>query len=163
MDDYVKLAYDAIKYYLENKTYLRDFDKKFENKLNGIRVEVKINGRLKGISGSIFPTRKNLGLDIIYEAVNAGFFDLKFNPITKENLKDLEIKVFEYFDVEKLRFIEDFNDYDGIMLSFMEENYYLYRKDFKSDIEMLEKALKISNVDSWDNFSIDKFRLKIHK
>lgn len=163
MDDYVKLAYDAIKYYLENKTYLRDFDKKFENKLNGIRVEVKINGRLKGISGSIFPTRKNLGLDIIYEAVNAGFFDLKFNPITKENLKDLEIKVFEYFDVEKLRFIEDFKDYDGIMLSFMEENYYVYRKDFNSDIEMLEKALKISNVDSWDNFSIDKFRLKIHK
>lgn len=163
MDDYVKLAYDAIKYYLENKTYLRNFDEKFKKNSNGIRIEVKINGRLKGISGSIFPTRKNLGLDIIYEAVNAGFFDLKFNPITKENLKDLEIKVFEYFDVEKLRFIEDFNDYDGIMLSFMEENYYLYRKDFKSDIEMLEKALKISNVDSWDNFSIDKFRLKIHK
>lgn len=163
MYDYVKLAYDAIEYYIENKTYLRDFDEKFKKNSNGIRIEVKINGRLKGISGSIFPTRKNLGLDIIYEAVNAGFFDLKFNPITKENLKDLEIKVFEYFDVEKLRFIEDFNDYDGIMLSFMEENYYLYRKDFKSDIEMLEKALKISNVDSWDNFSIDKFRLKIHK
>ena len=163
MDDYVKLAYDAIKYYLENKTYLRNFDEKFKKNSNGIRVEVKINGRLKGISGSIFPTRKNLGLDIIYEAVNAGFFDLKFNPITKENLKDLEIKVFEYFDVEKLRFIEDFNDYDGIMLSFMEENYYVYRKDFDSDIEMLEKALEISNVDSWDNFSIDKFRMKIHK
>lgn len=163
MDDYVKLAYDAIEYYLENKTYLRDFDEKFKKNSNGIRIEVKINGRLKGISGSIFPTRKNLGLDIVHETVNAGFFDLKFNPITKENLKDLEIKVFEYFDVEKLRFIEDFNDYDGIMLSFMEENYYLYRKDFKSDIEMLEKALKISNVDSWDNFSIDKFRLKIHK
>lgn len=163
MDDYVKLAYDAIKYYLENKTYLRNFDEKFKKNSNGIRIEVKINGRLKGISGSIFPTRKNLGLDIIYEAVNAGFFDLKFNPIRKENLKDLEIKVFEYFDVEKLRFIEDFNDYDGIMLSFMEENYYVYRKDFDSDIEMLEKALEISNVDSWDNFSIDKFRLKIHK
>lgn len=163
MDDYVKLAYDAIEYYLENKTYLRNFDEKFKKNSNGIRIEVKINGRLKGISGSIFPTRKNLGLDIIYEAVNAGFFDLKFNPITKENLKDLEIKVFEYFDVEKLRFIEDFNDYDGIMLSFMEENYYLYRKDFNSDIKMLEKALEISNVDSWDNFSIDKFRLKIHK
>lgn len=163
MDDYVKLAYDAIEYYLENKTYLRDFDKKFKKNLNGIRVEVKISGRLKGISGSIFPTRKNLGLDIIHEAVNAGFFDLKFNPITKENLKDLEIKVFEYFDVEKLRFIEDFEDYDGIMLSFMEENYYLYRKNFDSDIKMLEKALEISNVDSWDNFSIDKFRLKIHK
>lgn len=163
MDSYVKLAYDSIKYYLENKTYLRDFDEKFKENSNGIRVEVKIKGRLKGVSGSIFPTRKNLGLDIVHEAVNAGFFDLKFNPITKENLKDLEIKVFEYFDVEKLRFIEDFKDYDGIMLSFMEENYYVYRKDFDSDIKMLEKALEISNVDSWDNFSIDKFRMKIHK
>ena len=163
MDDYVKLAYDAIKYYLENKTYLRDFDEKFKKNSNGIRIEIKINGRLKGISGSIFPTRKNLGLDIVHEAVNAGFFDLKFNPITKENLKDLEIIVFEYFDVEKLRFIEDFKNYDGIMLSFMEENYYVYRKDFDSDIKMLEKALEISNVDSWDNFSIDKFRMKIHK
>lgn len=163
MDPYVKLAYDAIEYYLENKTYLRDFDEKFKKNSNGIRIEVKINGRLKGISGSIFPTRKNLGLDIVHEAVNAGFFDLKFNPIRKENLKDLEIKVFEYFDVEKLRFIEDFKDYDGILLSFMEENYYVYRKDFDSDIKMLEKALEISNVDSWDNFSIDKFRLKIHK
>lgn len=163
MDAYVKLAYDAIEYYLEKKTYLREFDEKFKEKSNGIRVEVKINERLKGISGSIYPTRENLALDIIFEAVNAGFFDFKFNPISKENLKDLEIKVFEYYDVKKLRFIEDFGDYDGIMLSFMEENYYVYKKDFYSDIKMLEKAIEISNVDSWDNFSIDKFKMKIHE
>lgn len=163
MDAYVKLAYDAIEYYLEKKTYLREFDEKFKEKSNGIRVEVKINERLKGISGSIYPTRENLALDIIFEAVNAGFFDFKFNPISKENLKDLEIKVFEYYDVKKLRFIEDFGDYDGIMLSFMEENYYVYKKDFDSNIKMLEKAIEISNVDSWDNFSIDKFKMKIHE
>lgn len=163
MDAYVKLAYDAIEYYLEKKTYLREFDEKFKEKSNGIRVEVKINERLKGISGSIYPTRENLALDIIFEAVNAGFFDFKFNPISKENLKDLEIKVFEYYDVKKLRFIEDFGDYDGIMLSFMEENYYVYKKNFDSDIKMLEKAIEISNVDSWDNFSIDKFKMKIHE
>lgn len=163
MDDYVKLAKESIEYYLENKTYLRDFDKKFKEKSNGIRVEVKIDGRLKGISGSIYPTKENIGLDIIYEAVNAGFFDLKFNPISYENLDKVEIKVYEYFDVEKLRFIEEFNDFDGIVLSFMDENFYFFRSDFTSDIKMLEKALEISNVDSWDNFSIDKFRLKIHK
>lgn len=163
MDAYVKLAYDAIEYYLEKKTYLREFDEKFKEKSNGIRVEVKINERLKGISGSIYPTRENLALDIIFEAVNAGFFYFKFNPISKKNLKDLKIKVFEYYDVKKLRFIEDFGDYDGIMLSFMEENYYVYKKDFDSDIKMLEKAIEISNVDSWDNFSIDKFKMKIHE
>lgn len=87
---------------------------------------------------------------------------MKFNPISHENLDKLEIKVYEYYDVEKLRFIEEFNDFDGIVLSFMDENYYFLRSDFASDMEMLKKALEISNVDSWDNFSIDKFRLKIH-
>lgn len=163
MDDYVKLAKESIEYYLENKTYLREFDQKFKEKSNGIRVEVNIDGRLKGISGSIYPTKENVGLDIIYEAVNAGFFDFKFNPISDKNLDKVEIKVYEYYDVEKLRFIEEFNDFDGIVLSFMDENFYFLRSDFTSDIKMLEKALEISNVDSWDNFSIDKFRLKIHK
>lgn len=163
MDDYVKLAKESIKYYLENRTYLKDIDKKFKEKSNGIRVEVKIDGRLKGISGSIYPSKENIGLDIIFEAVNAGFFDLKYNPIRKENLDKLEIKVYEFYDVEKLRFIEEFNDFDGIVLSFMDENYYFLRSNFNSDMEMLKKAIEISNVDSWDNFSIDKFRLKIHK
>ena len=163
MDDYVKLAKESIKYYLENRTYLKDIDKKFKEKSNGIRVEVKIDGRLKGISGSIYPSKENIGLDIIFESVNAGFFDLKFNPISRKNLDKLEIKVYEFYDVEKMRFIEEFNDFDGIVLSFMDENYYFLRSNFDSDMEMLKKALEISNVDSWDNFSIDKFRLKIHK
>ncbi|WP_311377632.1 AMMECR1 domain-containing protein [Anaerococcus vaginalis] len=163
MDDYVKLAKESIKYYLENRTYLKDIDKKFKEKSNGIRVEVKIDGRLKGISGSIYPSKENIGLDIIFESVNAGFFDLKFNPISRKNLDKLEIKVYEFYDVEKLRFIEEFNDFDGIVLSFMDENYYFLRSNFNSDMEMLKKAIEISNVDSWDNFSIDKFRLKIHK
>ena len=37
------------------------------------------------------------------------------------------------------------------------------KKNFDSDIKMLEKAIEISNVDSWDNFSIDKFKMKIHE
>lgn len=163
MDDYVKLAKESIKYYLENRSYLKDFDQKFKEKSNGIRVEINIDGRLKGISGSIYPSKENIGLDIIFESVNAGFFDLKFNPISRENLDKLEIKVYEFYDVEKLRFIEEFNDFDGIVLSFMDENYYFLRSNFNSDMEMLKKAIEISNVDSWDNFSIDKFRLKIHK
>ena len=134
----------------------------------------KIENTLRSIAKRYKSVKYSLGLAILFLMMGVSAFseeavaqqEVMTNEQiaeSKENLKDLEIKVFEYFDVEKLRFIEDFNDYDGIMLSFMEENYYLYRKDFDSDIKMLEKALEISNVDSWDNFSIDKFRLKIHK
>lgn len=163
MDEYVRLSFDAIKYYLENKSYLRDFDEYFKSKSNGIIVKVLNEGRLKGISGSIYPSKDNMGLDIVYESINAGFFDLTFNPITLENISDLKIEVYEFYDVEKLPFIEDFNDYDGIMINFMDENHYVFRKDFNSDLDMLKEALKKANVDSWDNFSIDKFKVNIHK
>lgn len=163
MDDYVKLSIDAIKYYLEKKTYLREFDDYFKKKSNGIVVKILNDGRLKGISGSIFPSKENMGLDIVYESINAGFFDLSFNPIKKENIEKLDITVYEFYDVEKLPYIEDFNDYDGIMINFMDENHYVFRKDFNSDLDMLKEAIKKANVDSWDNFSIDKFRVNIHK
>lgn len=163
MDEYIKLAYEAIKYYLENKTYLKDFDDEFKDKSNGIGVVIKNNGRLKGKSGSLYPTKANIGLDIVYETINAGFFDLSFNPITLENIGDLDIIIYEFYDVEKLTFIEDFKNYDGIRINFMDENHYVFRKDFNSDMDMLKEALKLSNVDSWDNFSIDKFKVIIHK
>ncbi|NVF11576.1 AMMECR1 domain-containing protein [Anaerococcus sp. AGMB00486] len=163
MDDYVKLSLNAIKNYLENKTYLREFNDYFKNMSNGIVVKIENGGRLKGISGSIFPSKENMGLDIVYESINAGFFDLSFNPITKNNIKNLDITIYEFYDVERLPFIEDFDDYDGVMINFMDKNHYVFRKDFDSDLDMLKEAIKKANVDSWDNFSIDKFKVNIHK
>lgn len=163
MDPYVKLSKDAIKYYLKTKSYLTDFDDYFKNKNNGVRVEVKNEGRLKGISGSLFPTKENLGLDIVFESINAGFFDLSFNPITQDNLDKLDITVYEFTEVEKFTFVENFDNFHGIMINFLDQDHYVLRKDFSSDMDMLKKALELANVDSWDNFSIDKFKLKIHK
>lgn len=163
MDKYIKLSLDALRYYLENGTYLREFDSEFKKKSNGIRVRIENKGRLKGEAGSIYPSKSNVGLDIVYESINAGFFDLTYNPITFDNIEDLDITIYEFCEVEKFRFIEEFDNFDGLMINFMDENYYVYRNDFDSDMAMLKKALRLANVDSWDNFSIDKFRVKVHR
>ncbi|MDD7305537.1 MAG: AMMECR1 domain-containing protein [Peptoniphilaceae bacterium] len=163
MDRYIKLAYESIEYYLKNRKPLSVYDDYFRDKNRGIIVRIENKGRLKGQSGSIYPTRKDMGLDIINEAINAGFFSYTFMPITEENLLDHEICVYEFTDVKKIKYIEDFKAYDGICITFNEEVFIFYRKDFKSDMEMFESAIKEANLDSWDVFLIEKFKVKVHK
>lgn len=163
MDFFVKLAYESIKYYLKNHRILDNYDDFFKDKNQGIIVKIDNNERLKGESGSIYPTRKNMGLDIIHEAINAGFFSYTYMPITEENLSDHKITVFEFTEVEQIKYIEDFKDFDGICITFNNESFITYRKDFDSDLEMFEEAIKKANLDSWDIFLIEKFKLVIHE
>lgn len=163
MDLFIKLAYDSIKYYLENKKALDSYDDYFKNKNNGIIVRIDNKDRLKGESGSIYPTRKDMGLDIIHEAINAGFFSYTYMPITKENLSLHKITVYEFTDVEKIKYIEDFGDYDGICISYNDNVFISYRKDFSSDVEMFESAIREANLDSWDIFLIEKFKVTVHQ
>lgn len=162
MDPYIRLAYDSIKYYLENKTSLDTYDSYFKEINNGIIVKIEDKDRLKGESGSIYPTRKDVGLDIINESINAGFYSYTYKPITLANLDEQKITIYEFSDVEQIKFIEDFGDFDGICITFNEEVFIFYRKDYESDLAMFEDAIKKANLDSWDVFLIEKFRLKIH-
>ena len=162
MDLFVNLAYDALAYYLENKKALETYDDYFKERNNGIIVRIENSGRLKGESGSIYPTRKDMGLDIIHEAINAGFFSYTYMPITKENLADHDIKIYEFTEVEQIKYIEDFGDFDGICISYNDELYIFYRKDFDTGLAMFEKAIKEANLDSWDVFLIEKFKVKVH-
>lgn len=163
MDKYIELARASIKYYLEKSSYLQDFDSSFCKNNNGVIVRITNGDREKGRAGSIYPTRKNIGLDIIYESVSAGFFDKVYLPITKENLKNHKIQIYEFEKVERIQYIEDFDSYDGIVINYMEQNFMVFRKDYKSDRQMFEAAIKEANLDSWDIFSIDKFKMILHE
>jgi len=55
-------------------------------------VTLTIAGNLRGCVGHTIPTQ-SLYLDIIDNAINAGFFDNRFNPLTKEEFKQLKIEV----------------------------------------------------------------------
>jgi hypothetical protein len=163
VDDFVKLARKSIEYYLDTGSYLEDYDEKFSSIHHGVVVRITNQDREKGKSGSIYPTRENTGLDIIHESINAGFFDMTYLPITKENLDDHTITVYEFTDIMTIKYIEDFGDFDGIAFNFMDENYIFFRKDYQSDLEMFTHAIREANLDSWDIFTIEKFKVNIHK
>ena len=69
-------------------------------------VTLKLNGELRGCIGSIYPT-KPLILDIIDNAKNAGFQDPRFEPLTIEELENLEVSVSILSVIEKIDFKDE--------------------------------------------------------
>ena len=95
-DSYVKLARQSVKYYVTNHKHLKvpeNTDKELIDRRAGAFVSIHKNGRLRGCIGTIWPVRENLAQEIIENAVSACSRDPRFNPVTVNELKDLEITV----------------------------------------------------------------------
>ena len=69
-------------------------------------VTIEIGGRLRGCIGSIFPTRP-LIIDLIDNAKNAGFQDPRFNPLTIEELENIDISVSILSSIERIYFKDE--------------------------------------------------------
>ncbi len=69
-------------------------------------VTIKIDGKLRGCVGSIYPT-KPLILDLIDNAKNAGFLDSRFIPLTIEELEHIEISVSLLSLIESISFKDE--------------------------------------------------------
>lgn len=103
-DVYMRLARTAIEAKINKKAKLKlkDFCKQetdtlFKSRIlkerRGAFVSLSIDGILRGCIGTIEPIKRNLGEEIIYNAVQAAQHDPRFTPVTKKELLLLEIKV----------------------------------------------------------------------
>ena len=59
----------------------------------GVFVSIYKNERLRGCVGTFVPTTENLALEIIQNAVSAGFADNRFDEVTIEELRELTYSV----------------------------------------------------------------------
>jgi AmmeMemoRadiSam system protein A len=88
-----KIAKFSILYYLKNKK-----EPKIKEKGEKLAtfVTLFVNNNLRGCIGSILPVR-DIYKDVSINAINAAFFDPRFNPLTESELKkvedDLEIEI----------------------------------------------------------------------
>jgi len=108
---YIKLARDSIKYYFSNQKYLPvpdDISNDLKKQKSGCFVSLHLKnqpkgknpafiktsaGKLRGCIGTISATQKNLGLEIIKNAVSAATRDPRFEPLKKDELKDIKISI----------------------------------------------------------------------
>lgn len=159
-DKFVDLAYESLRYYLETGKYLDKYDGEFKSNHNGVLVQITKGDRLER-SGSIYPTRANIALDIIYEVVNLGVFDNAF-ALKLSDLDDIYIQVLEINKVEQIENIEDFGVYSGLLLSYANNPGMVFREDYETDYQMFEDAKDLANVDDFDIFTLEKFKIIRH-
>lgn len=98
MDKYVGLAKKTIETYIKNGEIIKcpsDLGKELLEKKAGVFVSLhkKSSHDLRGCIGTFKPTKENIAQEIISNAISAAFRDPRFNPLTAEELNDLEINV----------------------------------------------------------------------
>ena len=95
-DAYVRLARASAEYFVKNGEVMPLTDDVAPELLNtkaGAFVSVHKFGALRGCIGTIASTQKNLALEIIENAVSAVSKDPRFQPVTEDELKYLDINV----------------------------------------------------------------------
>ena len=95
-DVYVKLARASAEYFVKNGEVMplpADVAPELLNVRAGAFVSIHKFGALRGCIGTIASTQKNLALEIIENAVSAVSKDPRFQPVTEDELKYLDINV----------------------------------------------------------------------
>src|SRR3989338_11221433 len=102
----LKMARDSIVCFIENKQFNPgNVQKKFMEK-SATFVTLYKNGRLRGCIGSLIAARP-LYQDVILNAVNAAFFDPRFNPVAKDELSSLCIEISILSKPRKLEYVNN--------------------------------------------------------
>ena len=106
MDICTNLAKETVEFYLTKKT-LPDTKKLPSELLNQragcfVSIHEKENNELRGCIGTIRPVYKNLGGEIIANAIEAAFHDPRFSPINKNELGNLKYSVDVLKEPEKI-------------------------------------------------------------
>ena len=95
-DPFVRLARETVESYVTERK-LPDVPDwataEMKQKRAGVFVSIHKEGKLRGCIGTFLPTKGNIALEIISNAVSASTIDPRFDPVRPEELKWLEINV----------------------------------------------------------------------
>lgn len=94
-DEYVQLAWRTVEEYITKRNVIKpDVScEKMKTDKAGVFVSIHKNGQLRGCIGTIAPTKKNIAEEIVSNAISAATRDPRFEPVTEDELCELEINV----------------------------------------------------------------------
>ena len=95
-DPFVRLARETVESYVTERKLPNVPDwatAEMKQERAGVFVSIHKEGKLRGCIGTFLPTKGNIALEIISNAVSASTRDPRFDPVRPEELKWLEINV----------------------------------------------------------------------
>ncbi|CAH2213011.1 AmmeMemoRadiSam system protein A [Tepidibacter aestuarii] len=165
---YVRLARESLTHYLIYGEYMDipsyATDEMKENK-RGVFVSLKKEGQLRGCIGTIFPTTENVAKEIIRNAIEAGEHDPRFNPVTEEELEELDFSV-DVLTEPKEALKEDLDPkrYGVIVRSGLKSGLLLPDLEGVDTVDQqLDIVLQKAGISSYENYTIEKFEVIRHR
>ena len=105
MNPYINLAKQSIENYIKNGKIIelpKDLPEEFYIRKAGVFVTIKKDNELRGCIGTFLPARKNIGEEIIYNAISAATQDYRFSLIAQNELSELDYEVSILSEPEKV-------------------------------------------------------------
>lgn len=169
MKELLKLARETLECQFNGKEIkINDSIKKKYGKKGACFVTLTLNGELRGCIGCL-EAHQELWKDVVDNAINAGFNDPRFNPISADELKKIKIEISVLTSPEKLGIGKDvydkIDDKMGIILrkgwnsaTFLPQVW----EQIPSKQEFLEHLSRKAGLgkDSWKDCEISFYRVE---
>ena len=167
-DAYQSLARQSLEYTTKVKKKLKlpkGLPSEMLEKQAGVFVSIYKNKRLRGCVGTFVPTTENIALEIIQNAVSAGFADKRFDEITVGELRELTyhvdvlsppepIKSPKELDVRKYGVIVRSGNKKGLLLPDLE--------GIDTVEEQIEIAKRKAGISKKEKIELERFYVKRH-
>ena len=167
-DPFVKLARRSIEEWTLKRKRISPPDELPEEMLSkraGAFVSIHKNGQLRGCIGTISATKKNLAEEIISNAVSACSRDPRFNPVSADELKYLEISVDVLGEIEDIDSPDelDVKRFGVIVSSDSRRGLLLPNLDGVETVDQqIEIARRKGGISEFEPFSLQRFEVVRH-
>lgn len=166
-DPYVWLARQSLSYYVKEGDYMslpEDLPEEMLNQKRGVFVSLKKDGDLRGCIGTTGPATESVAREIIRNAVEAGEYDPRFDPVTEDELEDLVFSVDIIMPAVKAEKSElNPRKYGVIVRNGRRTGLLLPDLEGVDTVdEQLEIALGKAGIAHGESYSIEKFEVIRH-
>ena len=167
-DPYVRLARETVESWVqERKTpeVPKWATEEMKQDRAGVFVSIHKDGKLRGCIGTFLPTRENIAQEIIGNAVSAATRDPRFDPVSRRELKYLEINVDVLSAPEKIesRAELDVKRYGVIVSSGSRRGLLLPDLDGVDTVdEQVAIAMRKGGIREGEKISLERFEVVRH-
>ena len=167
-DAYVSLARLSLEtFIMEHRTLnlAEDLSDELFKRRAGVFVTIKKHGRLRGCIGTIEPVETSIAEEIVKNAVSSGASDLRFSPVTKEELLDLVYSVDVLSPPEPIRTKDELDvlRYGIIVTSGRKRGLLLPNLENVTSIdEQVSIALQKAGIPADADYSMKRFEVVRH-
>ena len=168
-DLYIRLARETINTYINNHILMDIPDYVSDEMINnkaGVFVSIHKEGKLRGCIGTIKSTQDNIASEIIHNAINAAIRDYRFEPITKDELDELDINVDVLSDSEPIESKDelDVRKYGVIVYNSNKRGLLLPNLDGVDTVEeQIQIALNKAGISKDEEFYMERFEVIRHE